>query len=110
MLFAPTDQATYNVDFPWSLQHILPFWAGADHHDFHHMAFVDNFASSFRWWDRGLGTDKRYQAYKARMQATRSKGLSEEARKQLEDRINEETEREGFAAEQLVEGKVVKVE
>lgn len=53
-------------DFPWSLRHIIPFWAGADHHDYHHMAFVDNFASSFRWWDYIFGTDKRYRAYRAR--------------------------------------------
>ena len=29
------------IDFPWSLRNIIPFWAGADHHDFHHMAFVN---------------------------------------------------------------------
>jgi len=28
-------------DFPWSLRKIIPFWAGADYHDFHHMAFTN---------------------------------------------------------------------
>lgn len=53
-------------DFPWSLRHFIPFWAGADHHDYHHMAFVNNFASSFRWWDYLFGTDTKYRAYRKR--------------------------------------------
>ncbi|EEB07894.1 C-4 methylsterol oxidase [Schizosaccharomyces japonicus yFS275] len=56
-------------DFPWSLNKFLPFWAGADHHDYHHMAFKDNFASSFRWWDRTLRTDQNYHAWKDRQTA-----------------------------------------
>ncbi|KAJ1799731.1 C-4 sterol methyl oxidase [Coemansia sp. RSA 2399] len=61
-----TVEAHCGYDFPWSMSHWLPFWAGASHHDYHHMAFVDNFASTFRWWDRIFGTDRRYQAYEAR--------------------------------------------
>ncbi|KAG2191154.1 hypothetical protein INT46_001414 [Mucor plumbeus] len=53
-------------DFPWSARHFIPFWAGADHHDYHHMAFVGNYASSFRWWDYLFGTDVKYRAYRAR--------------------------------------------
>ncbi|KAI8098612.1 uncharacterized protein BX664DRAFT_319161 [Halteromyces radiatus] len=53
-------------DFPWSLCHFIPFWAGADHHDYHHQAFVGNYASSFRWWDYIFGTDKKYRAYRQR--------------------------------------------
>ncbi|KAJ2502007.1 C-4 sterol methyl oxidase [Coemansia sp. RSA 1972] len=63
-----TVEAHCGYDFPWSASHWLPFWAGASHHDYHHMAFVDNFASTFRWWDRIFGTDNRYQAYEARRQ------------------------------------------
>ncbi|KAJ2450867.1 C-4 sterol methyl oxidase [Coemansia sp. RSA 2336] len=63
-----TVEAHCGYDFPWSTSHWLPFWAGASHHDYHHMAFVDNFASTFRWWDRIFGTDRRYQAYEARRQ------------------------------------------
>lgn len=60
-----TVEAHCGYDFPWSMSHWLPFWAGASHHDYHHMAFVDNFASTFRWWDRIFGTDHRYQQYEA---------------------------------------------
>lgn len=44
-------------DFPFSLCHLFPMWAGADHHDDHHHYFVGNFASSFRHWDYFLGTE-----------------------------------------------------
>lgn len=44
-------------DFPWSLRHFFPIWAGADHHDDHHKYFVGNYASSFRHWDYILGTE-----------------------------------------------------
>ncbi|KAJ2854254.1 C-4 sterol methyl oxidase [Coemansia erecta] len=61
-----TVEAHCGYDFPWSMSHWLPFWAGASHHDYHHMAFVDNFASTFRWWDSIFGADCRYQIYEAR--------------------------------------------
>ncbi|CAJ0647535.1 1740_t:CDS:2 [Entrophospora sp. SA101] len=51
-------------DFPWSLRNFLPFWAGSEHHDYHHMAFVNCFSTSFRWWDYLMGTDLKYRAYK----------------------------------------------
>lgn len=44
-------------EFPWSLHHFLPFWAGADHHDDHHHYFIGNYASSFRWLDYFLDTE-----------------------------------------------------
>lgn len=44
-------------DFPISLRHIFPLWAGADHHDDHHHYFTGNYASSFRHWDYLLGTE-----------------------------------------------------
>ena len=53
-------------DFPWSLRHMLPVWAGADFHDYHHMAFVGNYASSFRWWDWLMGTDVAYKNWKSK--------------------------------------------
>lgn len=55
-LFQAID-AHSGYDFPWSLHHFLPFWAGAEHHDVHHEKFVGNYASSFRWWDYCLGTE-----------------------------------------------------
>lgn len=67
-LFQAID-AHSGYDFPWSLNKFLPFWAGADHHDFHHQAFVNNFSTSFRWWDWTLGTDKKYRAFRRRQAA-----------------------------------------
>ncbi|KAI1638519.1 C-4 sterol methyl oxidase [Biscogniauxia mediterranea] len=53
-------------DFPWSLRHFLPFWAGAAHHDIHHERFIGNYASSFRWWDYLLDTESGPEAAKRR--------------------------------------------
>lgn len=86
-------------DFPWSLQHIIPFWSGADHHDFHHMAFTNNYATSFRWWDHLFGTDAKYRAYKAKVHAA---NVGDRAA--LEKKLLEETEREGMVAEKAAEG------
>ncbi|CAG9952981.1 unnamed protein product [Clonostachys rosea f. rosea IK726] len=55
-------------DFPWSLRHFLPVWAGADHHDLHHEKFIGNYASSFRWWDYMLDTEAGSEAYQRRRQ------------------------------------------
>ena len=55
-LFQAID-AHSGYEFPWSLHHFLPFWAGADHHDVHHEKFMGNYASSFRWWDALCGTE-----------------------------------------------------
>ncbi|KAF7712947.1 Uncharacterized protein PECH_002320 [Penicillium ucsense] len=53
-------------EFPWSLHHFLPFWAGADHHDLHHEKFIGNYSSSFRWWDYVLDTEYTPEALKRR--------------------------------------------
>ncbi|KAF4954062.1 hypothetical protein FSARC_12229 [Fusarium sarcochroum] len=53
-------------DFPWSLRHFLPVWAGAAHHDLHHEKFIGNYASSFRWWDYCLDTEAGAEAHKKR--------------------------------------------
>ncbi|KAF8261109.1 C-4 methyl sterol oxidase [Lactarius quietus] len=102
-LFQAID-AHSGYDFPWSLQHIVPFWSGAEHHDFHHMAFVNNFSTSFRWWDRILGTDSKYRAYRQRISAA-TRGLDEAHRKVVEDKLVAEEEEAGFAAEKEVERK-----
>ncbi|KAF8622159.1 hypothetical protein AX15_007277 [Amanita polypyramis BW_CC] len=102
-LFQAID-AHSGYDFPWSLQHFLPFWSGADHHDFHHMAFTNNFSTSFRWWDRIFGTDDKYLEYKARMKAAKLKGVTPEKQRELELRVIEEVEAEGYRAEAEVEG------
>ncbi|KAJ3168076.1 C-4 sterol methyl oxidase [Geranomyces variabilis] len=53
-------------DFPWALHKWMPFFGGADFHDYHHMAFKGNYSSSFRWWDWLFGTDAAYNAWRAR--------------------------------------------
>ncbi|KAI8843706.1 hypothetical protein BC829DRAFT_370828 [Chytridium lagenaria] len=58
-------------DFPWSIHHWIPFWGGADFHDYHHMAFIGNYSSTFRHWDWIFGTDSGYRAHSAKMRANR---------------------------------------
>ena len=60
-LFQAID-AHSGYEFPWSLHHFLPFWAGADHHDTHHEKFIGNYSSSFRWWDSLLDTESGAEA------------------------------------------------
>ncbi|PVU92400.1 hypothetical protein BB561_003845 [Smittium simulii] len=73
-----TIEAHCGYDFPWAMSHWFPLWAGADHHDYHHMAFVNNFASTFRYLDRIFGTDISYQAYyQKRLQANKSSQKSQ---------------------------------
>ena len=99
----PDDSRLRFADFPWSLQHIMPFWSGAEHHDFHHMAFVNNFSTSFRWCDRIFGTDTKYRAYRARLDGAKKAGMSPEEYARMEAKLNEEAERDGIQAEQEAE-------
>lgn len=112
-LFQAID-AHSGYDFPWSLQHFVPFWSGAEHHDFHHMAFTNNYSTSFRWWDHIFGTDNKYREYRARVEASKKamQNVSEEQRKEIEQKLMEEVEAEGIKAEAEAEGrtKVVKVQ
>ncbi|KAK3390410.1 methylsterol monooxygenase [Podospora didyma] len=64
-LFQAID-AHSGYDFPWSLHHFLPIWAGAEHHDVHHERFIGNYASSFRWWDYYMDTEAGPEASKKR--------------------------------------------
>ncbi|CAK5269877.1 unnamed protein product [Mycena citricolor] len=91
-------QAVDAHNFPWSLQHILPFWSGAEHHDFHHMAFTNNYATSFRWCDRLFGTDDKYRAYRARVEAAKKamKNASKAEHDELERKLMAEVEAEGL--------------
>ncbi len=75
-LFQAID-AHSGYDFPWSMHHFIPFWAGAEHHDVHHERFIGNYASSFRWWDYFMDTESGPVAAKAR----RERKLAKEARK-----------------------------
>jgi methylsterol monooxygenase len=71
-LFQAVD-AHSGYEFPWSLHHFLPFWAGAEHHDLHHHYFIGNYASSFRWWDYSLDTEAGPEAKAEREERMRLK-------------------------------------
>ncbi|KAJ3362380.1 C-4 sterol methyl oxidase [Allomyces javanicus] len=59
-------------DFPWSLHNWIPFWSGADHHDFHHQNFIGNYATSFRFWDWAMDTEGSYRLVRARQALARA--------------------------------------
>lgn len=71
-LFQAVDSHS-GYEFPWSLHHFLPFWAGAEHHDLHHHYFIGNYASSFRWWDFFLDTEAGPEAKAEREERMRKK-------------------------------------
>lgn len=53
--------------FPWSVDKYIPFWGGADFHDYHHMRIMGNYSSTFRWLDWVFGTDRNYKNYKKQL-------------------------------------------
>lgn len=55
----------YDVPF-LNPMHILPGYAGARFHDFHHYNFVGNYSSTFIWWDKLCGTDVQYHEHQAK--------------------------------------------
>lgn len=94
------------TDFPWSLHYFLPFWSGAEHHDFHHMSFTNNYSTSFRWWDRVFGTDTKYTEYRKKVKAAKAtmKNLSQEEREAFERKLIDEVEKDGIEVETEVLG------
>jgi methylsterol monooxygenase len=78
------------------------------------MAFTNNYATSFRWWDRILGTDTKYREYRARVNASKTAmhNVSEEKRKVMEQKLMDEVEAEGDRAKAAIEAslKTVKVQ
>ncbi|AWU74536.1 methylsterol monooxygenase [Pichia kudriavzevii] len=71
-LFQAID-AHSGYEFPISLHHFFPLWAGADHHDEHHHHFIGNYASSFRVWDYFLDTEAGQTAKQTREKASKTK-------------------------------------
>nr|XP_043613438.1 methylsterol monooxygenase 1-1-like [Erigeron canadensis] len=54
-------------DFPWTFTKFIPFYGGADYHDYHHYVggqSQSNFASVFTYCDFIYGTDKGYRYQK----------------------------------------------
>ncbi|XP_003415841.2 methylsterol monooxygenase 1-like [Loxodonta africana] len=60
-------------DIPFNPLNLIPFYAGSRHHDFHHMNFTGNYASTFTWWDRIFGTDSQFNAYTEKMKKLEKK-------------------------------------
>jgi methylsterol monooxygenase len=70
------------------------------------MAFTNNFSTSFRWWDRILGTDDKYLAYRKKVDAAKAamKNASKEEKDEMERKMMAEVEAEGIKAEARAEG------
>lgn len=63
-----TVEAHSGFDFPWSPSNFIPFYGGADFHDYHHRCIYTksgNYASTFTYMDWLFGTDKGYKTMKA---------------------------------------------
>ncbi|KAK2979664.1 hypothetical protein RJ640_027244 [Escallonia rubra] len=63
------DESSFKLqyDFPWSPTKYIPFYGGADYHDYHHYVggqSQSNFASVFTYCDYIYGTDKGYRYQK----------------------------------------------
>lgn len=54
-------------DLPFNPTNLIPFWAGAVHHDYHHKVFDCNYASVFTFWDWFFGTDKPFQEHQKQL-------------------------------------------
>ncbi|KAL8253709.1 hypothetical protein R6Q59_031930 [Mikania micrantha] len=66
-------------DFPWTLTKYIPFYGGADYHDYHHYVggqSQSNFASVFTYCDYIYGTDKGYKYHKKLLQQLRDDSKS----------------------------------
>ncbi|KAM4050502.1 methylsterol monooxygenase 1 [Anomaloglossus baeobatrachus] len=60
-------------DIPLNPLHLVPFYAGARFHDFHHMNFVGNYSSTFTWWDKLFNTDSQYNSYRHKVKTEEGK-------------------------------------
>ncbi|CAN6459360.1 unnamed protein product [Victoria cruziana] len=67
-------------DFPWTLTKFIPFYGGAEYHDYHHYVggmSQSNFASVFTYCDYIYGTDKGYRYHQhQKAQLEKMKGIS----------------------------------
>lgn len=61
----------YDIPFV-NPMHLVPGYAGARFHDFHHYNFTGNYASTFVWWDWLCGTNKQYLDFQAKVEQVES--------------------------------------
>jgi sterol desaturase/sphingolipid hydroxylase (fatty acid hydroxylase superfamily) len=64
-----TIEAHVGYDLPISPRQFLPFYGGAEYHDFHHETFSGNYSSSFIVWDYVFGTDVKYRQRREKLRA-----------------------------------------
>ncbi|OMP00595.1 Fatty acid hydroxylase [Corchorus olitorius] len=60
-------QTHSGYEFPWSPTNLVPFYVGAEYHDYHHFVgrqSQSNFASVFTYCDYIYGTDRGYRHHK----------------------------------------------
>ena len=74
---AETTDVHSGYDIPISPFYLLPGYAGAKVHDFHHFNFEGNYAPTFVWWDYICGTDDYYKAYKLKQSQEKLKKINE---------------------------------
>ncbi|KAK4535879.1 hypothetical protein CDCA_CDCA06G1904 [Cyanidium caldarium] len=60
-------------EFRWNLNHWIPFYAGTEHHDFHHYLYSGNFASIFTYCDEIYGTNTAFKQRKRQLPADADK-------------------------------------
>jgi len=72
------------------------------------MAFTNNYSTSFRWWDRMLGTDDKYLAYRKKVKAAKAAmtNATQAEKDEMERKMMAEIEAEGIRAEARAEGQL----
>nr|VDC74847.1 unnamed protein product [Brassica rapa] len=71
-------------DLPWTLTKLVPFYGGAEYHDYHHYVggkSQSNFASVFTYCDYIYGTDKGYRVHKKLLQQIKEEADQKGGRK-----------------------------
>jgi methylsterol monooxygenase len=73
------------------------------------MAFTNNYATSFRWWDWICGTDTKYREYKKKVKAAKAamQNATKEQKEAMERKLIDEVEKEGVKAEAEAEARSI---
>ena len=82
---AETTDVHSGYDIPISPFYLLPGYAGARVHDFHHFNFEGNYAPTFVWWDQICGTDNYYKDFNEKIRQERLNKINETLSYKQED-------------------------
>lgn len=63
-----THEEHCGFNFPWHLNHCLPFSTDSSHHDFHHSKNIGNYSQFTHFWDWLFGTEIVYERLKQKKQ------------------------------------------